>query len=222
MELDLQELQELPNKKLTCLLQTPSVSVFSCSRCVAGWQYSRITTIIIQKVGAPRSRSILNAADLVFADGCRNPSYKVRWGETEYTQSYYIHILYEPDYITSCTCRPRHIRPLVCLLYKKFCISRLFPIRQVIAKQHPKRDARNPLINNFTFRMFMFQDMQAGDTLMITANVIGCVDAQDCAPASIFQAFILLSPNIVSGHFLLCSCSQMLSVVIANDRIRQN
>lgn len=59
-----------------------------------------------------------------------------------------------------------------------------FVLRQVIAKQHPKRDPRNPLINNFTFRMFMFQDMQAGDTLMITANVIGCVDAQDCAPVS--------------------------------------
>lgn len=45
---------------------------------ITGWEYSRITTIIIQKVGAPRTRSILNAADLVFADGCRNPSYKVR------------------------------------------------------------------------------------------------------------------------------------------------
>ncbi len=67
----------------------------------------------------------------------------------------------------------------------------LFPIRQVIAKQHPKRDPRNPLINNFTFRMFMFQDMQAGDTLMITANVIGCVDAEDCAPVSSYRLLVV-------------------------------
>lgn len=65
-------------------------------------------------------------------------------------------------------------------------MTSLLPAGQVIAKQHPKRDPRNPLINNFTFRMFMFQDMQAGDTLMITANVIGCIDAQDCAPVSIY------------------------------------
>lgn len=71
------------------------------------------------------------------------------------------------------------------------CISSssLSRSRQVIAKQHPKRDPRNALINNFTFRMFMFQDMQAGDTLMITANVIGCVDAEDCAPVSTSIAF---------------------------------
>ncbi|XP_042869637.1 uncharacterized protein LOC122251643 isoform X2 [Penaeus japonicus] len=92
-----------------------------------GWQYSRLTTIIIQKVGVPRERSLLSAADLVFADGCRNPSYRL------------------------------------------------------IARDHPKRDPRNPLINNFTFRVFMFQDMEVGDNLMITANVIGCVDAEDCA-----------------------------------------
>ncbi|ROT76259.1 hypothetical protein C7M84_005153 [Penaeus vannamei] len=92
-----------------------------------GWQYSRLTTIIIQKVGAPRERSLLSAADLVFADGCRNPTYRL------------------------------------------------------IAREHPKRDPRNPLINNFTFRVFMFQDMEVGDNLMITANVIGCVDAEECA-----------------------------------------
>ncbi|XP_066944869.1 uncharacterized protein [Macrobrachium rosenbergii] len=92
-----------------------------------GWEYSLLTTIIIQKTGTKRTRSILNAADLVFADGCRNPSYKV------------------------------------------------------IAKNHPKRDPRNPLINNFTFRIFMFQDMEVNEDLMITANVIGCVEAKDCA-----------------------------------------
>ncbi|XP_064083710.1 uncharacterized protein LOC135199519 isoform X2 [Macrobrachium nipponense] len=92
-----------------------------------GWEYSLLTTIIIQKTGTKRTRSILNAADLVFADGCRNPSYKV------------------------------------------------------IAKNHPKRDPRNPLINNFTFRIFMFQDMDVNEDLMITANVIGCVEAKDCA-----------------------------------------
>ncbi|KAK7069579.1 hypothetical protein SK128_018387 [Halocaridina rubra] len=93
-----------------------------------GWQYSRLTTVIIQKVNAPKQRSILSATDLVFADGCRNPSYRV------------------------------------------------------IARNHPKRDPRNPLINNFTFRVFMFQDMDIDEDLMITANIIGCVDAQDCAP----------------------------------------
>ncbi|XP_037778467.1 uncharacterized protein LOC119575116 isoform X2 [Penaeus monodon] len=103
------------------------VQLRSIVRTGDGWQYSRLTTIIIQKVGAPRERSLLSAADLVFADGCRNPTYRL------------------------------------------------------IAREHPKRDPRNPLINNFTFRVFMFQDMEVGDNLMITANVIGCVDAEDCA-----------------------------------------
>ncbi|XP_042215522.1 uncharacterized protein LOC121861696 isoform X1 [Homarus americanus] len=130
--------RKLPGTELFASIVTPEVELDlgeevqlrSIVRSGDGWQYSRITTIIIQKVGAPRARSILNAADLVFADGCRNPSYKV------------------------------------------------------IARQHPKRDTRNPLINNFTFRMFMFQDMEVGDSLMITANVIGCVDAEDCAPTN--------------------------------------
>ncbi|XP_053636203.1 uncharacterized protein [Cherax quadricarinatus] len=130
--------RKLPGTDLFASIVTPEVELDlgeevqlrSIVRAGDGWQYSRITTIIIQKVGAPRARSILNAADLVFADGCRNPSYKV------------------------------------------------------IARHHPKRDSRNPLINNFTFRMFMFQDMEVGDTLMITANVIGCVDAEDCAPTN--------------------------------------
>ncbi|XP_045603456.2 uncharacterized protein [Procambarus clarkii] len=130
--------RKLPGTELFASIVTPEVELDlgeevqlrSIVRAGDGWQYSRITTIIIQKVGAPRARSILNAADLVFADGCRNPSYKV------------------------------------------------------IARNHPKRDPRNPLINNFTFRMFMFQDMEVGDTLMITANVIGCVDAKDCAPTN--------------------------------------
>ncbi|XP_071543553.1 uncharacterized protein [Panulirus ornatus] len=134
--------RKLPGTDLFASIVTPEVELNlgeevqlrSIVRAGDGWQYSRITTIIIQKVGAPRTRSILNAADLVFADGCRNPSYKV------------------------------------------------------IARQHPKRDPRNPLINNFTFRMFMFQDMEVGDTLMITANVIGCIDAEDCAPVNCASA----------------------------------
>lgn len=60
-----------------------------------------------------------------------------------------------------------------------------FPRHQLIAREHPKRDPRNPLINNFTFRVFMFQDMEVGDNLMITANVIGCVDAEECAAVSV-------------------------------------
>ncbi|KAK4326518.1 hypothetical protein Pmani_002966 [Petrolisthes manimaculis] len=106
------------------------VQLRSIVRAGDGWKSSRITTIIIQKVGNSRARSLLSAADLVFADGCRNPSYKV------------------------------------------------------IAKNHPKRSPTNPLINNFDFRMFMFQDMLAGDCLVITANVIGCIDDEDCAPAN--------------------------------------
>lgn len=31
----------------------------------------------------------------------------------------------------------------------------------------------------------MFQDMEVGDNLMITANVIGCVDAEECAAVSV-------------------------------------
>ncbi|XP_076031821.1 uncharacterized protein LOC143019722 isoform X2 [Oratosquilla oratoria] len=93
-----------------------------------GWQYSRITEILIQRNGGERERSSLNTAVLVFSDGCRNPRYKV------------------------------------------------------IAPNHPQRDRRNTLVNNFNMRVFMFQDMVEGDSLTISARVIGCLTEEDCEP----------------------------------------
>ncbi|CAL4137529.1 unnamed protein product [Meganyctiphanes norvegica] len=56
------------------------------------------------------------------------------------------------------------------------------PEYKVVAKNHPQRDQRNTLINNFIFRIFMFQDMLPGDSLMVSAKVVGCVDEEDCRP----------------------------------------
>ncbi|CAL4142096.1 unnamed protein product, partial [Meganyctiphanes norvegica] len=92
-----------------------------------GWEYSRMTEVVIQRVGGSKLRSSFNTAVLVFSDGCRNPEFKV------------------------------------------------------IAKNHPQRD-RNALVVNFNLRVFMFQDMIPGDSLMISAKVIGCVDEADCQP----------------------------------------
>lgn len=48
----------------------------------------------------------------------------------------------------------------------------------------------------------MFQDMEVGDNLMITANVIGCVDAEECAAVSVcvetkYSIMILLMMMLV-------------------------
>ena len=57
-------------------------------------------------------------------------------------------------------------------------------MRQAVAPQHPERDASNSLLNNFIFRVFLFQDMEDGDSILISAKVIACVEAIDCAPVS--------------------------------------
>ena len=44
----------------------------------------------------------------------------------------------------------------------------------------------NGLIINFDFRVFMFQEMLSGDSIMISAKVIACVEEIDCAPVSVF------------------------------------
>jgi len=56
------------------------------------------------------------------------------------------------------------------------------PSYRVLAPRNPWRDSGNRLINNFDFRVFMFQDMVSGDSIMITANVVACVEEINCAP----------------------------------------
>jgi hypothetical protein len=56
---------------------------------------------------------------------------------------------------------------------------------QAIATQHPQRDARSSLLNNFNFRVFLFQDMDAGDSIVISARVFACIEASDCAPVNL-------------------------------------
>ena len=56
------------------------------------------------------------------------------------------------------------------------------PAYRVLAPFNPWRDAGNGLINNFDFRVFMFQEMMSGDAIMITAKVVACVEEIDCAP----------------------------------------
>ncbi len=58
------------------------------------------------------------------------------------------------------------------------------PSYRVLAPRNPWRDPSNRLIVNFDFRVFMFQEMESGDAIMITANVVACVDEIDCAPVS--------------------------------------
>lgn len=55
---------------------------------------------------------------------------------------------------------------------------------KAIATQHPQRDSRSSLLNNFNFRVFLFQDMDDGDSIVISARVIACVEAIDCSPVS--------------------------------------
>ena len=56
-----------------------------------------------------------------------------------------------------------------------------------LAPFNPWRDANNGLINNFDFRVFMFQEMLSGDSIMITAKVVACVEQIDCAPVNCGQ-----------------------------------
>ena len=58
------------------------------------------------------------------------------------------------------------------------------PMYRVLAPFNPWRDWENDLINNFDFRVFMFQEMVSGDAIMITAKVQACVEEIDCAPVS--------------------------------------
>ncbi len=56
------------------------------------------------------------------------------------------------------------------------------PAYRVLAPRNPWRDDDNRLIVNFDFRAFMFQEMESGDAIVITANVVACVEEIDCAP----------------------------------------
>ena len=56
------------------------------------------------------------------------------------------------------------------------------PMYRALARRNPSRDTANALINNFDFRVFMFQSMSSGDSIMITAKVVACVEETDCAP----------------------------------------
>ena len=58
------------------------------------------------------------------------------------------------------------------------------PKYNVLAPANPWRDGVNSLINNFDFRVFMFQDMEPEDNVMITAKVTACVEAVDCTPVN--------------------------------------
>jgi hypothetical protein len=63
------------------------------------------------------------------------------------------------------------------------------PAYQPLAPYNPWRDVGNGLINNFDFRVFMFQEMLSGDSIMISAKVIACVEEIDCAPVSYSSLF---------------------------------
>ena len=54
------------------------------------------------------------------------------------------------------------------LVYSDGCRN---PAYRVLAPVNPWRDGSNGLINNFDFRVFMFQQMESGDAIMITAKV---------------------------------------------------
>lgn len=56
------------------------------------------------------------------------------------------------------------------------------PVYTAIAPKHPLVDSNNPLVINFAFKAFMFQDMIDGDTLRITAKIMACQEKADCQP----------------------------------------
>ena len=49
-----------------------------------------------------------------------------------------------------------------------------------MAPDHPRKSDDNPLEAKFNFRVFMFQDMVRGDSLIISAKVVGCIEEEDC------------------------------------------
>ncbi|XP_040572825.1 uncharacterized protein [Lepeophtheirus salmonis] len=71
---------------------------------------------------------------------------------------------------------PKDIAPLV---FPNGCRN---PSYSALAPFNPWRDTENGLINNFDFRVFMFQEMESGDAIMITAKIIACVEEIDCSP----------------------------------------
>jgi len=54
------------------------------------------------------------------------------------------------------------------------------PDYSTLAPYQPWGDETNSLVNNFDFRVFMFADMQSGDSVIIKAQVVACVDEVDC------------------------------------------
>ena len=79
------------------------------------------------------------------------------------------------------------------------------PAYSPLAPYNPWRDPGNGLINNFDFRVFMFQEMLNGDSIMISAKVVACVEEIDCAPVS----FFFFQEGLFSGPLsLFCETSQ--------------
>ena len=70
---------------------------------------------------------------------------------------------------------------------------------RALAPFNPWRDSTNGLINNFDFRFFMFQEMLSGDSIMITAKVIACVEEIDCAPVSLTKLKVSMNLNSCYG-----------------------
>ncbi|XP_023343337.1 uncharacterized protein LOC111712831 isoform X2 [Eurytemora carolleeae] len=104
-----------------------NVQLRSIVRSGDGWNYSRLTDIVVHRVQGGKTLSGPgNSVKLVHSDGCRDPNYKA------------------------------------------------------LAPYPPWRDESNHLINNFDFRVFMFQDMAEDDAIMITAQVVACVEEADC------------------------------------------
>jgi len=58
------------------------------------------------------------------------------------------------------------------------------PSYAAVAPSHPEQSPKNRLINIFPFRVFLFQDMTPGESVVVTAKVVGCVDAIDCQTPS--------------------------------------
>jgi len=104
-----------------------NVQLRSIVRSGDGWNYSKLTDVVIQRIrdGQPL-QTPESAVKLVYSDGCRDQAYRT------------------------------------------------------LAPAQPWREDLNPLVNNFDFRVFMFQEMQSGDSIIITAKVVACVEEEDC------------------------------------------